>query len=310
MPRRSRRARRQGHRRPRDRPLLGQAGRRRRASSPPPRRPKALITVEDHWAEGGIGETVAGVLAEAAAGTPLVRLAVSERPGQRPAGGAPCRRRHRRRPASSPRSSAYWAPNRSGARGRRPGCAHFFLRVSIRLTHHLAQVAGSGDSLCRSSRCEVSASHSARTVSNPSAWAAIPPKSSNRLTSFANPSRAFFVSSGLGGNPGVQRGGNGGEGAQPSAKRCQLASLRRRRKEAGRGEGGAGCPEDGQQRCEARPASPHDAMLTRAAAAADRVIVGLSSPAIPKSRLVLPVRHALTIASGFIGVNERSLTSR
>jgi len=45
---------------------------------------KALITVEDHWAEGGIGETVAGVLAEAAAGTPLVRLAVSGRPGSGP----------------------------------------------------------------------------------------------------------------------------------------------------------------------------------------------------------------------------------
>ncbi|HEX6688883.1 MAG TPA: transketolase [Solirubrobacterales bacterium] len=45
---------------------------------------EALITVEDHWAEGGIGETVAGVLAEAAAGTPLVRLAVSERPGSGP----------------------------------------------------------------------------------------------------------------------------------------------------------------------------------------------------------------------------------
>jgi transketolase len=40
----------------------------------------ALITVEDHWAEGGIGETVAAVLAEAASGTSLVRLAVSERP--------------------------------------------------------------------------------------------------------------------------------------------------------------------------------------------------------------------------------------
>jgi transketolase len=44
----------------------------------------ALITVEDHWAEGGIGETVAGVLAEAAASTPLVRLAVSERPTSGP----------------------------------------------------------------------------------------------------------------------------------------------------------------------------------------------------------------------------------
>jgi transketolase len=45
---------------------------------------RALITVEDHWAEGGIGETVAGVLAEAGAGTPLVRLAVTERPGSGP----------------------------------------------------------------------------------------------------------------------------------------------------------------------------------------------------------------------------------
>jgi transketolase len=44
----------------------------------------ALVTVEDHWAEGGIGETVAGVLAEAASGTPLVRLAVTERPGSGP----------------------------------------------------------------------------------------------------------------------------------------------------------------------------------------------------------------------------------
>jgi transketolase len=42
---------------------------------------RALVTVEDHWAEGGIGETVAGVLAAAGAGTPLVSLAVSERPG-------------------------------------------------------------------------------------------------------------------------------------------------------------------------------------------------------------------------------------
>jgi transketolase len=45
---------------------------------------RALITVEDHWPEGGIGETVAGVLAEAGSGTPLVRLAVSGRPGSGP----------------------------------------------------------------------------------------------------------------------------------------------------------------------------------------------------------------------------------
>jgi transketolase len=44
----------------------------------------ALITVEDHWPEGGIGETVAGVLAEAASATPLTRLAVSGRPGSGP----------------------------------------------------------------------------------------------------------------------------------------------------------------------------------------------------------------------------------
>jgi len=45
---------------------------------------RALITVEDHWAEGGIGETVAGVLAEAASGTPLPRLAVTMRPTSGP----------------------------------------------------------------------------------------------------------------------------------------------------------------------------------------------------------------------------------
>jgi transketolase len=45
---------------------------------------RALLTVEDHWPEGGIGETVAGVLAEAGSGTPLIRLAVSGRPGSGP----------------------------------------------------------------------------------------------------------------------------------------------------------------------------------------------------------------------------------
>jgi transketolase len=44
----------------------------------------ALVTVEDHWAEGGIGETVAGVLAEAGSSTRLTRLAVTERPGSGP----------------------------------------------------------------------------------------------------------------------------------------------------------------------------------------------------------------------------------
>jgi transketolase len=45
---------------------------------------EALVTVEDHWAEGGIGETVAGVLAAAGASTKLIRLAVTERPGSGP----------------------------------------------------------------------------------------------------------------------------------------------------------------------------------------------------------------------------------
>jgi len=44
----------------------------------------ALVTVEDHWAEGGIGEVVAAVLAEAGSEARLTRLAVSERPGSGP----------------------------------------------------------------------------------------------------------------------------------------------------------------------------------------------------------------------------------
>ncbi len=41
----------------------------------------AMVTVEDHWAEGGIGEIVSTVLADAGVGTRLARLAVTERPG-------------------------------------------------------------------------------------------------------------------------------------------------------------------------------------------------------------------------------------
>jgi transketolase len=44
----------------------------------------AIVTVEDHWAEGGVGEVVAAVLAENGAGAGLTRLAVSERPGSGP----------------------------------------------------------------------------------------------------------------------------------------------------------------------------------------------------------------------------------
>ncbi len=45
---------------------------------------RALVTVEDHWAEGGIGEVVATVLADAGRSTKLTRLAVTERPGSGP----------------------------------------------------------------------------------------------------------------------------------------------------------------------------------------------------------------------------------
>jgi transketolase len=46
---------------------------------------RALVTVEDHWAEGGLGETVAGVVAEAGSPAPVMRLAVTTKPGS----GAP-----------------------------------------------------------------------------------------------------------------------------------------------------------------------------------------------------------------------------
>jgi len=48
------------------------------------RETSAIVTVEDHWAEGGIGEVVAGVLADAGVSTKLTRLAVTERPGSGP----------------------------------------------------------------------------------------------------------------------------------------------------------------------------------------------------------------------------------
>ena len=58
---------------------------------------RAIVTVEDHWPEGGIGETVAGVLAAAGSSTPLKRLAVEIRPSSGPTGCASRRRRDRRR---------------------------------------------------------------------------------------------------------------------------------------------------------------------------------------------------------------------
>ncbi len=44
----------------------------------------AIVTVEDHWAEGGIGEVVATALADAGVAPKLERLAVTERPGSGP----------------------------------------------------------------------------------------------------------------------------------------------------------------------------------------------------------------------------------
>ena len=44
----------------------------------------AILTVEDHWIEGGIGDVVAAVLAENGIATRLERLAVTERPGSGP----------------------------------------------------------------------------------------------------------------------------------------------------------------------------------------------------------------------------------
>jgi transketolase len=45
---------------------------------------RAIVTVEDHWIEGGIGDVVAAVLAENGVATSLTRLAVTERPGSGP----------------------------------------------------------------------------------------------------------------------------------------------------------------------------------------------------------------------------------
>jgi transketolase len=44
------------------------------------RQTKAIVCVEDHWPEGGLGETVAGALADAAQRPRIVRLAVRDMP--------------------------------------------------------------------------------------------------------------------------------------------------------------------------------------------------------------------------------------
>ena len=72
---RGRDARRGGHRGTRDRLLLGQADRRRDALRGL-RMP--IVTVEDHWAEGGLGEAVLSALAESGAEARVTMLAVRE----------------------------------------------------------------------------------------------------------------------------------------------------------------------------------------------------------------------------------------
>ena len=67
------------HADPRHRSLFGRADRSRRRSSPPARATGGrLITVEDHYAAGGIGDAVAEAVADA--GLTVHRLAVREIP--------------------------------------------------------------------------------------------------------------------------------------------------------------------------------------------------------------------------------------
>ena len=71
---------RRGHRRPRHRRLLDQADRRGDQSARPRRDCGAIVTVEDHWPEGGLGDAVLDALAEADDRPPVVKLAVREMP--------------------------------------------------------------------------------------------------------------------------------------------------------------------------------------------------------------------------------------
>jgi transketolase len=45
------------------------------------RETRAIVTVEDHWPEGGLGEAVLSALAEQADHPPVVKLGVAEMPG-------------------------------------------------------------------------------------------------------------------------------------------------------------------------------------------------------------------------------------
>ena len=67
-----------GHRHPRDRRVLGAADRRRDAGRRGRRHRRRIITVEDHYAAGGLGDAVAAAVA--GHGFRVQRLAVREIP--------------------------------------------------------------------------------------------------------------------------------------------------------------------------------------------------------------------------------------
>ena len=73
----ARRAREGGHRRPRHRPLLGEAARRGDAGRRAAAETRGIVTVEDHSVCGGIGEAVAAAVA---GGCPVEILGVREIP--------------------------------------------------------------------------------------------------------------------------------------------------------------------------------------------------------------------------------------
>ena len=73
------------------------------------RETRALVTVEDHWAEGGIGEVVATALADAGVEHPAAPPRRLRATRQRPAGGAAGRRRDRRRAHRLRRGAGAWS---------------------------------------------------------------------------------------------------------------------------------------------------------------------------------------------------------
>ena len=88
----------------------------------------AIITVEDHWPEGGIGDAVLDALAEEQPHPVVVKLAVRAMPGSgtpgRAAGGRRHRRRpHRRRGARARRARRHTRTKQGGGRLRPPRIA-------------------------------------------------------------------------------------------------------------------------------------------------------------------------------------------